>query len=824
MFYNMTAKAAAEKLECDLSTGLNDKEAAARLEKYGENRLASVPKKSIFRRFAAQFNDSMIITLIISAAISFGISLVGGNVDFFDPTMILVIVVLNACMGIFWENKAEKSLEALTVMTAHETLVMRNGKRIKIPSEKLVPGDIIYLKQGDIVPADARIIKSSALHSDESSLTGESVPAEKFDTVIIGEKASVSDIKNCVFSSSLITGGTAEAIVISTGMNTKTGRVAEMLITENPPPTPLQIKLAEIGGVLSKGAVAICVMIFIIGICRKIPVFEMFMTSVGLAVAAIPEGLPAIVTILLSMGVSKMAAKNAVVRHLPAVETLGGATVICSDKTGTLTENKMKVVEYFGDREKIIYACAQCSDGINPTETALLAEADNIRRSEIIKDIPFSSKRKLRTVIIKTDGGFKIITKGAPDILLEKCNISQSEKEKILNANKKMTNNALRVIGAAERTVSAIPKNPEEHLHFVGLAGIADPPRKEVKAAVKQCRKAGIKVVMITGDHPDTAKAVANQIGITGKVMTGEELDKCDDTFLHNHIKEYGIFARVAPEHKVKIVKFLQSNGETVAMTGDGINDSPALKCADIGCAMGISGSDAAKNAADIILTDDNFATIAAAVEQGRGIYANIKKTVHFLLSCNIGEIMTIFTAIAFGHKSPLAAVQLLWVNLVTDSLPAIALGTEKPENDIMQKPPINRRKSIFADGMGLNILLEGLMIGALSLLSYSIGKNIFCSTAVARTMTFCVLSLSQLIHAFNMRSEHSIFKIGFFTNKNMVISFLICAVLQICAVSIPTIAVIFKSVPLNKYQWICTALLSLIPFAVLEIEKLFGC
>ena len=822
MFYNMSAKAAAEKLECDLSTGLSDTEAKSRLEKYGENRLAETPKKSLLKRFAMQFNDSMIIILLISAALSFGISLASGSVDFFDPAMILIIVILNAAMGIFWENKAEKSLEALSVMSAPESLVLRNGKKVRIPSEKLVPGDIIFLKQGDIVPADARIIKSSALHADESSLTGESVSVEKSDAVIIGEKASVSDIKNCVFSSSVITGGTAEAIVTHTGMNTKTGAVAGMLISENPPKTPLQTKLEEIGGVLSKGAVAICMLIFVIGIFRKIPVFEMFMTAVGLAVAAIPEGLPAIVTILLSIGVSKMAAKNAVVRHLPAVETLGGATVICSDKTGTLTQNKMKVVEYFGDREKIISACAQCSDGINPTETALLAEAENFSRAEIIKDIPFSSKRKLRTVIIKNGNGFKIITKGAPDVLLEKCSLTAAEKEKIICANREMSAKALRVIGAAEREVSEIPKNPEEHLKFIGLAGIADPPRKEVKAAVKQCKKAGIKVVMITGDHPDTAKAIASQIGITGKVMTGKELNEYDELFLRNHIKEYGIFARVAPEHKVKIVRLLQSKGETVAMTGDGINDSPALKCADIGCSMGISGSDVAKNASDIILTDDNFATIAEAVRQGRGIYANIKKTVHFLLSCNIGEIMTIFTAIAFGHKSPLAAVQLLWVNLVTDSLPAISLGMEKAEDDIMLKPPTDRRKSIFADGMGLNIVLEGLMIGALSLLAYSIGKNIFCSAAVAQTMTFCVLSLSQLIHAFNMRSEHSIFKIGFLTNRHMVISFLICASLQICVVSVPSLAAVFKSVPLNTYQWICTALLSFIPFVTLEIEKLF--
>lgn len=822
MFYNITAKAAAEKLKCDLLTGLSDTEAAERLKKYGENRLVSAPKKNIFRRFAAQFNDSMIIILLISAALSFGISFLSGEINFFDPAMILIIAALNACMGIFWESKAEKALEALNIMSAPETEVLRNGKRIKIPSEKLVPGDIIFLKQGDIVPADARIIKSSALHSDESSLTGEAVSVEKFDTVISDEKASVSDIKNCVFSSSVITGGTAEAIVTHTGMNTKTGSVAGMLISENPPPTPLQLKLAEIGSVLSKGAVAICVLIFIIGIFRKIPILEMFMTAVGLAVAAIPEGLPAIVTILLSAGVSKMAAKNAVVRRLPAVETLGNATVICSDKTGTLTENKMTAVEYFGEKEKIIFACAQCSDGINPTESALLAAAGNFKRSDIIKDIPFTSKRKLRTVIIKSENGFKIITKGAVDILLGKCRISHDEKEKILSENLKMSGNALRVIGVAEKYVDSIPKNPEENLDFIGLVGIADPPRKEAKAAVKQCKKAGIRVVMITGDHPETAKAVAKQVGITGKTMTGTEFNEHDEIFLHNHIKEYGIFARVAPEHKVKIVKLLQAKGETVAMTGDGINDAPALKCADIGCSMGISGSDVAKNASDIILTDDNFATISEAVKQGRGIYANIRKTVHFLLSCNIGEIMTIFVAIIFGHRSPLAAVQLLLINLITDSLPAIALGTEKTEDDIMTKPPADRRKSIFADGMGINILLEGIMIGTLSLLAYSIGKNIFCSTAVARTMTFCTLSLSQLIHAFNMRSEHSVFKVGFFTNKFMIASFLICAALQICVVSVPCLAAIFKSVPLNKYQWLCTALLSLIPFAALETEKLF--
>lgn len=822
MFYNMSAKESAEKLGCDLSKGLNEEEAAVRLEKYGANRLKTMPKKSIFKQFAAQFDDSMIIILLISAALSFGISLISGNVDFFDPIIILIIVVLNACMGIFWENKAEKSLEALALMSAPETLVLRNGKKQYILSENLVPGDVIYLKQGDIVPADARIVKSSELYSDESSLTGESVSVKKFDTVIVGEKASVSDIKNYVFYSSVITGGYATAVVTDTGMNTRAGMLADMLISENPPKTPLQTKLDETGNILTKAAVAICVLIFIIGIFRKIPFFEMFMTAVGLAVAAIPEGLPATVTILLSIGVSKMASKHAIVRHLPAVETLGCATVICSDKTGTLTENKMKVAEYFGNREQIISACAQCSDGLNPTEKALLAEAQNIEKPEIVKDIPFSSERKCRTVIVKNGSGFKIITKGAPDVLIGKCKMSHNEKEKILNENGKMAEKALRVIGVAERNVSQIPQNPEENLNFIGLAGIEDPPRKEVKHAIKQCKKAGIRVIMITGDHPNTAKAVAERIGISGKVMTGEELNGYDDIFLQNHINEYGIFARVAPEHKVKIVKMLQSKGEVVAMTGDGINDSPALKCADIGCSMGISGSDAAKNASDIILTDDNFATIAEAVKQGRGIYANIKKTVHFLLSCNMGEIMTIFTAILFGHKSPLAAVQLLWVNLVTDSLPAISLGTEKTDDDVMLKAPEDRRKSIFADGEGVNIVLEGLMIGALSLLAYSIGKNIFCSTAVAQTMTFCVLSFSQLVHAFNMRSDKPVFKTGLLSNKYMVISFCICSLLQICVVSIPKLAVVFKSVQLNANQWICTAMLSLIPFVTLEIEKLF--
>ena len=802
----------------------------------------------------------MIITLIIAAIISAVISKMNGESDYIDSIIIIAIVIFNAVMGLVQEQKAEKSLEALKKMSAPIAKVKRSGKVVEIESENVVPGDIVILETGSFVPADCRLINSYNLKIEESSLTGENVPEEKDATRILKSNTSMGDICNMAYATTIVVNGHGEAVVTETGMNTKVGKIAGMIIEDEAPETPIQKKLGEVGKILAIACIIICVLIFIIGVFKKIPIVEMFMTSVGLAVAAIPEGLPAIVTIMLSIGVTKMAKRNSIIRKLPAVETLGSSTVICSDKTGTLTQNKMTVVQVSNingranEEEKnfIMELGTMCTDTEEqysesigePTEVAItnFAIKNNLRKSELyekmprINDIPFDSTRKMMTTIHKMGKKYRIITKGAPDVLIKKCtkcynngSISSiySKEESIKYQNNEMSEKALRVIAVAYRDADNLPVNItadaiENDLIFVGLIGMIDPPREGVKEAVRTCRKAGIKTVMITGDHLQTAKAIAKELGILRKgdfAVAGDELEKISDQELEKNIMKYSVFARVTPEHKVRIVKAFRNAGQIVAMTGDGVNDAPALKNADIGIAMGKGGTDVAKNAADMILTDDDFVTIVDAVRQGRNIYDNIKKAVHFLIATNIGEIVTIFVGLLMGIKSPLLAIQLLWINLVTDSLPAIALGLEKEEENIMNRLPRSPKKSLFADGLWWKIIIEGSMLGMFTLLAFSIGNKLY-SIEVGRTMAFLSLGILELVHSFNIKSEESIFKTGLLENKYLVGAFLLGTILQVIVVLIRPLATIFEVVPLNGIQWLYTILISFAPLAIIELQK----
>ena len=863
MWHTLSIGDTLRKLGSNISTGLNSKEVEKRFNTYGKNKLNEKKKENIFIRFLKQFNDFMIIILIIASIISAVVSNMQGSNDYFDSIIIIAIVVFNAIMGLIQESKAEKSLEALQKMSAPTCKVKRNGKIEIVKGEDVVPGDIILLEAGNYVPADCRLISSYNLKIEESTLTGENAPVEKTSDIILKEKVPVGDMLNMAFATTVVVNGHGEAVVTETGMNTKVGKIAKMIITNESPETPLQKKLGQVGKSLGISCLIICVLIFIIGLIKKIEPIEMFMTSVGLAVAAIPEGLPAIVTIMLSIGVTKMARKNSIIRKLPAVETLGSSSVICSDKTGTLTQNKMqvtKICDITGEkidsqtRNFILEIASMCTDvDINnkkettgePTEVAIVNAALNygINKNELylnmnrINDIPFDSNRKMMTTIHRIGNKYRIITKGAPDVILKRCNkyynngnvsiLNTSVINSIENLNTNMANNALRVLAVAYLDVENLPSKIEsnaieQNLIFVGLMGMIDPPREGVKEAVETCRRAGIKTVMITGDHLATAKAIAKDLGIlrnNNLAITGEELDKIPQIILERDIMKYSVFARVSPEHKVRIVKAFRSTGAVVAMTGDGVNDAPALKNADIGIAMGLNGTDVAKNAADMVLTDDNFVTIVEAVKQGRNIFENIRKAIHFLIATNIGEIVTIFLGLLLGLKSPLLAIQLLWVNLVTDSLPAIALGLEPPEKDIMNKKPRDSRKSIFADGLWGKIFAEGTMLGVLTLLAFSIGNNLY-NIEVGRTMAFVSLGILELVHSFNVKSEASIFKVGLFENKYLIGAFLLGVLLQVLVVIIPPVANIFKLVPLNGIQWLYTFGISILPLIIIEVQK----
>ncbi len=836
-----------------------------RREKYGVNKLREKKKKTTFQRFLDQFKDVMILILIAAAIISFVVVCIEKNWgELFEPGLILLIVILNAIMGVYQEGKAEKALDALKNMSAPHARVIRDGEERVIDASELVPGDIIKLEAGDFVPADARLLHSAGLKSEESALTGESVPSEKDANAVIEEKAPIGDRTNMVFSGCSITYGTALAVVTATGMDTEMGKIANLLDSESNSHTPLQQKLAQLGKYLGIVALAACAVIFVVGLANNIPPLEIFMTAVSLAVSAIPEGLPAIVTIVLSIGVQRMVKKNALIRRLPAVETLGGASVICSDKTGTLTQNRMTLTKAYIDgaseteniscenseaiRKLLMYGTLCCDGSVilhedgeqhigDPTETAIVlaAHKNSMPKDELnakyprLAEIPFDSDRKLMSTVNSIDGKNIVIVKGAFDMMAERCIAGD------LNTGKKITEemseNALRVLAVAYKEIDRVPENPtseelENGLTFMGLVGMIDPPRPEAKEAVDICRRAGIKPVMITGDHVVTASAIAKELGILldgDRAITGAELDAMTDSELDEQVENISVYARVSPENKIRIVKAWQRKGQVVSMTGDGVNDAPALKAADIGCAMGITGTDVAKGAADMTLTDDNFATIVDAVREGRGIYANIKKVVGFLLGTNIGEVITVFAAMLLWHKTPLLSMQLLWINLVTDSLPAIALGMEAVEKDVMDKKPKPKNEGIFSHGLGLRVVLQGCMFAALTLIGFWLGwQGNDANIAQGQTMAFMILALCQIVQAFNMRSEHSLFKIGPFTNKTLNMAALTSTALVALVLFTP-VGKAFGLVTLHWQLYLIALALIFVPLVVMEACKLFG-
>lgn len=918
-WFNKGISQVEKELQTNIKEGLTEEQVKANYEKYGMNELKQKKKKSLFVKFLEQFKDFMIIVLIIAAIVSGAVGIAEGE-GITDTIIILIVVVLNAIIGVVQESKAEKSLEALQKLSAHASKVVRNGKVTVVQSRELVPGDVVVLDTGDYVPADLRIVESANLKSQEASLTGESVPVDKNTETIDDEKVSLGDRTNMLFSSSLITYGRGKGIVVETGMNTEVGKIAKIISDTEGAETPLQTKLNKLGKTLGIAALAICVVIFIIGIAYGKDVIDMFMTAVSLAVAAIPEGLAAVSTIVLAIGVQRMVKKNAIIKKLPAVETLGSATVICSDKTGTLTQNKMTVQKVFVNNEvkevadikdisneldRLMQVCTLCNDTKigaenqltgDPTETALidLGFKINFDIKEVLefkraKEIPFDSDRKLMTTVNKVGEKYFVYTKGGIDELLARCNsyIVNGEiktdlekyKAEIDKYNVGMAKDALRVLAMAYKELDHEPtdeemKNIENDLIFVGMVGMIDPPREEVKVAVEKCKTAGIKTVMITGDHKITAVAIAKALGILeneDEAITGSELEEMSDEDLTKNIRKYSVYARVSPEHKVRIVKAWQANGEIVAMTGDGVNDAPALKTADIGCAMGIVGTDVSKEAADVILTDDNFATIVSSVEEGRRIYDNILKAIQFLLSSNVGEIIVLFLAILItpwlgstfnidiGLIEVLLPIHILWINLVTDSLPALALAVDPAEDDVMKRKP-KKQKGIFTKGMSFRVVYQGIMIGLLTLAAFIIGiatpeenlptmvkidgtlygveevENLDEALAngaeyvekqevkveIGQTMAFMVLAFSELVHVFNIRNnKKSVFKTHPFNNKMLLLAIGASAALMLIILLVPALRHIFSIPILPMGNLIETILLIIAPLVIVEIFKL---
>lgn len=853
-------------LQSEAQRGLGTDEAQRRLAQHGPNRLNEKKKKNNWQRFADQFKDVMILILLAAAAVSFAVACVEGNLhEFFEPALILLIVILNAVLGVVQESKAEKALDALKNLSAPHARVLRDGVEKVVEAAELVPGDVIRLEAGDYVPADARLLTSVSLKSEESALTGESVPADKNAEVAVEPAAPLGDRLNMVFSGCSISYGTATALVTATGMQTEMGRIANLLDNESTQETPLQKKLSNLGKYLGIVALAACAVIFIVGVSNGTPVMEILMTAVSLAVSAIPEGLPAIVTIVLSIGVQRMVKRNVIIRRLPAVETLGSASVICSDKTGTLTQNRMTLVRAYVDGEaetvelrpqepaaesirELLRDAALCCDASvverdgeiepigDPTETAILVSAlhNGMQKDalsgeyERVAELPFDSDRKLMTTVNRMNGKLRVVVKGAFDVLAGRCSEGDVKSARLMNDE--MSGQALRVLAVAYKELESLPGEVspdtlENGLRFAGLLGMIDPPRPEAAQAVAICRQAGIKPVMITGDHVATASAIARELGILeegGRAITGAELDALDDGALDAAVEEISVYARVSPENKIRIVKAWQRKGQVVSMTGDGVNDAPALKAADIGCAMGITGTDVAKGAADMTLTDDNFASIVEAVREGRGIYANIRKVVGFLLGTNIGEVAAVFAAMMLWQQSPLLSMQLLWINLVTDSLPAVALGMEAVEPNIMREKPKPRKEGIFAHGLGVRVILLGLLFALLTLLGFRMGVQIAGSIEAGRTMAFLVLALSQVIHSLNMRSDRSLFKIGLLSNRKLAGACALSIALVVVVLATP-LRVAFGLVVLPAWLYGTGIVLALVPVLIMEIAKGFG-
>ena len=864
-WYAKTPGQTLSELGVSQSAGLSARQAQERLEQHGPNKLSGAKKEPLWLRFLNQLKDPMILVLLAAAALSLVSS---GGEDWVEAVIILVIVVVNACISISQENSAEKALEALQKLSAPLAKVIREGQQLRLDTDALVPGDIIVLEAGDLVPADARILECANLKADESAMTGESVPVTKQAANPLPPETVLGDRTNMVISSTVITNGRAVCVVTDTGMDTEVGRIAGMLLGEGDSSTPLQRKMAEISKTLSFVCLAVCAVMFGVGLLYHRPILEMLMAAVSLAVAAIPEGLPAIVTIVLALGVQRMVRHNAIVKKLPAVETLGCAGVICSDKTGTLTQNRMTVKQVWtpGDRHRreALTIGALCNDTVlspsgkttgDPTETAFVdaALADgldkNILEQEMprVFELPFDSERKLMSTVHPLPGQpgrFRVMVKGAPDVLLSRSThilagsavpLTAALARDVESANAAMAEQALRVLACGYKDLDALPagtpdsRELETALTFVGLAGMIDPPRLEVKAAVEQCYAAGIRPVMITGDHKLTAVAIAKELDIFRPgdlAITGEDLDFMPQELLEQDVDKFAVYARVSPEHKMRIVRAWQKKGMVVAMTGDGVNDAPALKVADIGCAMGVTGTDVAKGAADMILTDDNFATIVKAVEQGRGIYSNIKKAIHYLLSCNIGEIVTLFLATLFNfHQPPLVAVQLLWLNLVTDSLPALALGMEPVEATVMGEKPRPADQPLFDKAFTFRLAWQGVMVGLLTLAAYWLGEYVLSdpslADATANTMAFATLTFCQLFHAFDVRSEkQSIVHIGLLSNPAMNKAFLAGMALQLAVLLAPPLMGVFQVCPLNAVEWLVVLALSLTPLVICEIEK----
>lgn len=878
MWFSKSKEVVLGELNVNPTTGLSEGEVKNRLEKYGENKLKGKPQKSLVSLFFAQLQDMLIYVLLGATVITL---LIG---EYVDAVIILLVVVLNAAIGVFQEYKAEKAIEALQKMTTPKSLIRRDGEVKEVNSEEIVPGDIIILDAGRIIPADIRLIESANLQIEESALTGESVPTEKDANDIYQDvNTPIGDKSNMAFMSTLVTYGRGEGVVVETAMETEIGKIAKILDEDIGEMTPLQKRLDELGRILGFLAIGICVLIFIIALFQKRDLFEMFLTAISLAVAAIPEGLPAIVAIVLALGVTRMSKINAIVKKLPAVETLGCVNIICSDKTGTLTQNKMTVVKFYTfdnlkdvpfevtefvadrDEKELIKSFVLCSDATyengkstgDPTEIALVVLGDkyNMARRTLhtehkrVGEKPFDSDRKLMSTLNEEEERYRIHTKGAIDNILkistralvggEIIPLTEKMKDNYLKIADEMSDDALRVLGVAFKDIDDIVKSEEmeKDLIVIGIVGMIDPPRLEVKDSIINAKIAGITSIMITGDHKNTAVAIAKELGIATSIeqsITGAEIDGLSDEEFTRKINDYRVFARVSPEHKVRIVKAFKAQGNIVSMTGDGVNDAPSLKNADIGVAMGITGTDVSKGASDIILTDDNFTTIVRAIEEGRNIYSNIKKAVVFLLSCNLGEVIAIFASVLFFWPVPLLPTQILWINLITDTFPAIALGVDPGDKDAMKKKPRDPKESFFAKGAGYRAILGGSLIGVLTLTAfyfglseygYNLGSQNIPETILtyARTMAFVVLGVSQLFYSLTMKnSTKSILQVGLFSNMYLIDAIILGFVLQVGVVSVPFLASAFKVTMLSLTDWALVILFALVPVVVNEIVKLF--